>query len=105
MLRNSLLGITAVLALYIVGCGAQPGKSVVKYESGNPPHMTEATEAGTYALYSRTSTNPDVSYQLQKGDKIGFVEENGKIFAVAGSHKDELKVGVFTAYYWKDQGK
>jgi len=84
----------------LIGCGAQPGKTVAKWD-GTADRMTEASKTGTYALYISTATNPDITYPLNRGDKIGFVTENGKTYAVAGTHKDEVKTG--KVYYWKYQ--
>ncbi|HVT88472.1 MAG TPA: hypothetical protein VHD56_06435 [Tepidisphaeraceae bacterium] len=102
MKRQFIAAMVAGL-IWLGGCGAQPGKSIVKFESGSPARLTEAPARGTYALYSRFAANPDVSYKLEKGEKVGFVEEDGKIYAVAGSHKDLLKVATMGAYYWKQQ--
>jgi hypothetical protein len=93
--------VVGLLALCLLaGCGAQPGKTVVKWD-GTADRMTEASNGGTYALYSSSATNPDITYPLAKGDKLGFVTENGKTYAVAGSHKDAIKSG--KVYYWKYQ--
>jgi hypothetical protein len=97
----SLVGAVVSLTL-LAGCGAQPGKTVVKWD-GTASRMTEASENATYALYSSTATNPDISYPLRKGDAIGFVTENGKTYAVAGQHKDEIKPS--KVYYWKRQAE
>jgi len=91
--------------LMFVGCGAQPGTNVVKYEKGGLVRMTEAPKDATYALYGRSDMSAQIKYTLTKGDKIGFVEEAGKVYAVAGTHKDELKIGTMTGYYWKMQDK
>ena len=89
----------------LAGCGAQPGKTLVKYEKGSPLRMSEAPETATYALYKKSGLNPEVSYQLSQGDKLGFVEDGGKVYAVAGTHKDEVTAGTMGGYYWKMQTK
>jgi hypothetical protein len=87
-----------------VGCGAMSGgDTIVKYENGGIARMAEATKDGTYALYSKTDTAPRVQYLLVKGDKLGFSSENGKVYGVAGSHKDEIVTGTMSTYYWKLQ--
>lgn len=90
--------------LMFSGCGTLAGgETIVKYEKGGITRMAEATKDGTYALYSKTDTSPRVQYALKQGDKLGFVEEGGKIYGVAGSHKDEVLIGTLTSYYWKLQ--
>jgi hypothetical protein len=86
--------------LFLAGCGAQPGTSLVKWD-GVGSRMTDAPQNARYALYSSGAANPDVSYSLNRGDNIGFTSENGHVFAVAGSHKDEIRAG--KVYYWKMQ--
>lgn len=103
MTRHILIAFVAAVGLLLIGCGAQPGTSIVKFEKGSPARLTEAPATATYSLYSRLGANPDVSYKLNKGDQLGFVEEDGKIYAVAGNNKDELKVGMMGAYYWKQK--
>src|ERR1700761_6812925 len=95
-----LFSLSLVAALFLAGCGAQPGKSLVKWD-GVGSRVTDAPENGRYALYSSVATNPDVSYSLKRGAPVGFTTEGGKVFAVAGSHKDEIKSG--KTYYWKMQ--
>jgi len=97
-LLNYLLCSCVMIAL--AGCGAQPGKTVVKWD-GAADRVTEAPTSANYALYQSSAANPDISYPLSKGEKLGFMTENGKTFAVAGSHKDEIKPG--KVYYWKRQ--
>lgn len=88
------------------GCGTMAGgETIVKYENNGVARMAEATQDGTYALYSKTDTAPRVQYALTKGEKLGFVSENGKVYSVAGSHKDEVLTGAMTTYYWKLQKK
>ena len=98
MRASPLAGLLALSLL--AGCGAQPGKTVVKWD-GTADRMTEASKSGDYALYLSSATNPDISYALNKGDKLGFITDNGKTYAVAGQHRDEIKPG--KVYYWKFQ--
>jgi hypothetical protein len=88
------------IGLFLAGCGAQPGTSLVKWD-GVGGRVTTAPQTARYALYSSAATNPDVSYSLNRGDSIGFVSESGHVFAIAGDHKDEIKSGKI--YYWKMQ--
>ena len=66
--------------------------------------MTEAPETATYALYASWDTTPKVSYPLNKGDKLGFAEKDGKTWAVAGSNQTEINPSMMSGtYYWKMQ--
>lgn len=97
----TLVLVLGLLASY--GCGAQPGKTVVSYSKGDPERIVEVSEDASYALYSRSAMNPTVTYALKRGDKLGFMSEGGKVYAVAGDKKDEISVGSMTGYYWKKQ--
>lgn len=81
------------------------GETIVKYENGGVARMAEATADGTYALYSKTDSTARVQYALKKGDPLGFESKDGKIYAVAGTHKDEVLTGTLTTYYWKLKSK
>jgi hypothetical protein len=100
----SLAAAAAVaLSLGLVGCGMfGGGKTVVKYESSGTPIETKAASAGTYALYSTTDYNPQVTVNLQEGDKVGFRKnDTGQLFAVAGNR--EIPLTSDKTYYWKQQ--
>jgi len=103
MLRTSVLGL--VLASFVaVGCGTfQKGETVVKYEKGRMPRMGEAPAAGRYALFSGTDLrNPQIQYSLEEGDKLGFTERDGKVYAIAGTHEDMIETTTFTkSYFWR----
>jgi hypothetical protein len=98
-------GITAavlVLGLGLVGCGmVGGGKTVVKYNGqGATPIETRAAAGGTYALYSSTDYNPQVTIALQEGDTVGFRKnDTGQLFAVAGNR--EIPLTADKTYYWK----
>jgi hypothetical protein len=100
MINSSKSAMAILLGLFLAGCGAQPGTSLVKWD-GVGSRVTDAPQNARYALYSSAAANPDVSYSLNRGDSIGFVSENGHTFAIAGSHKDEIRPG--RVYYWKMQ--
>src|SRR5947207_15742370 len=99
-MRVATVAISLFALTFVYGCGAQPGKTIVKWD-GTADRVTEAPQSATYALYQMSATNPDISYSLSKGDKLGFMSENGKSYAVAGSHKDQIKAN--KVYYWKRQ--
>lgn len=100
-MKRTLLSFAAA-AMLIAGCGAQPGKSVVTLDYQGPTHKIEAPMAGTYSLYKKSALNPDLTYELKKGDSLGFEAKDGKLYGVAGSHEDELAApGWMGGYYWK----
>jgi hypothetical protein len=100
-----MLGLVLMMGMLVVGCGAQPGKNIVKYERGSTPPMTQAPRDGTYALYSTWDTTAITSYPLMKDDKLGFENgPNGGIVAVAGNNTYPLKIDwAKGSYYWKLQ--
>ncbi len=103
--KFSTLAAAAVLMITLTGCGLQSGSTVVKYTKGDGTRLKQADKAGTYALYGRSDGTPQITYQLEQGDELGFRSEDGQVTAVAGSNSLPLEVGTFTGYYWKYQGK
>jgi len=98
-----LSGIAIVLGLLLVGCGTQPGTTVIKYNSDSTlPNLTEAPQDGKYALYSTWETTPQTTVALVKGDKVGFDKAaDGSTVAVAGSNTYPIKVNwAKGTYYW-----
>ena len=97
------------LAFALVGCGAQPGTTVVKYGADDTgDRLIEAPMSGLARLYGSSSTTPEVSKSINKGDDIGFRDErdssgNGRIVAVAEDQETVVSSGtVFDrTYYWK----
>ena len=69
--------------------------------AGKSRSRSAATGAEGCRKISTAAANPDVSYPLARGDKLGFTTENEKAYAVAGPHKDEIKRS--KVYYWKMQ--
>jgi hypothetical protein len=93
-----------ILMGLMVGCATfQRGESVVKYERGSPTRMAEAPADGRYALYSGTDLrNPQVQYSLNRGDRLGFVERDGAVIAVAGNNEERIETGTMTrSYFWR----
>jgi hypothetical protein len=106
MLRVASFLVVVAMGLALVGCGAQPGKSLVKYTRDSPlPNMTKAPRDGTYSLYSTWDATPIVSYPLMKDDALGFKEgDNGGAVAVAGNNTYPVKANwAKGTYYWKVQ--
>lgn len=107
-MRKSMgLGGWALLAAIVAGCGAQPGKTMMTFNrGGTPPPMQTATKAGEFALYPNNSPNAITRYELERGDRYGFVKNPGGDVAAAVeiSGKEQqipLPGGISTAYYWK----
>src|SRR3954452_8618383 len=106
MTKASRFLVPLVAAIFLIGCGAQPGKNIVKYEKHSAlPLITQAPQDGTYALYSTWDTTSIISYPLMKNDRIGFDKNaDDKVVAVAGSNSYPLKTDwTKGSYYWKLQ--
>ena len=103
LLRNLALRACAITALFIAGCGAQPGTTIVTQGRTNEPVMQTAPKTGTYKLYTTLSPNATTTVRLQEGDALGFRKDaDGRIIAVAGTNEQPL--GKTTAQaYWKLQ--
>ena len=99
----SLFFIPLFALALVTGCGAvRGGKTVVKYEEGQSPIVTEANASGTYALFSFTDFNPKVKVTVNEGDQIGFKSSGtGQVVAVAGNQ--EIPLNSNESYYWKRQ--
>ena len=93
-----------LVGLMLAGCATfQPGQTVVKYERGGTARMSTAPEDGSYALYGANDLrNPEVRHTLKQGDKIGFVDRDGKTYAVAGENETEVQTtNVTRSYFWR----
>jgi hypothetical protein len=108
MLRKPRVELSVLLGLLLsvgVGCASmQKGESVVKWTKGEPVRMAVAPADGTYALYSGTDlVNAQIQYPLKEGDQLGFTQDdNGQVWAVAGSHREKVETGTLTkSYYWR----
>lgn len=99
----------SIPALAMVGCGAQPGNTLVKIERGatlteDRPREVEARRDGMVALYATNDMTPKVTYEVKKGDKVGFKRGgDGGIIAYAGSNEIPVQSDpVFErTFYWK----
>jgi len=99
----SFLAIPLFALALVSGCGSvRGGKTVVKYEEGQSPIVTEASASGTYALYSFTDFNPKVKVQVNEGDQLGFKSAGtGQVVGVAGGKEYPLNAN--ESYYWKKE--
>jgi hypothetical protein len=65
---------------------------VVKYNHKTlPVPPTEAPMTGEYGLYYMTDTTPQVKYPLKKGERLGFIERDGRVYGVAGDREVPVK--------------
>ena len=105
MLSKMPLVAVFVLGMFLVGCGMQPGSTLVKYEKGGDAITTVAPADGTYSLYGTDDATPIVKYPLSKGDKIGFTSNaDGTVTAVAGSNTSTIKPTMMSGtFYWKQE--
>lgn len=87
-------------ALLIAGCN-QPGRALVKSDKAGLERMTDAPMGAIYALYGDMEQHPEISAMLKKGEKLGFVSENSKRYAIAGEKKVEINAD--KQYVWKLQ--
>src|SRR3954464_6719732 len=101
MLKSSIYGLVAVLALAIAGCGAQKGQTQIKFEKNGDPQTISAPQDGVYALYTASDLTPKVRQKLSKGDRVGFEKtSDGRVRAVAGTYSQTLSSSTQEAY-WK----
>ncbi|HMO26597.1 MAG TPA: hypothetical protein PKB10_10035 [Tepidisphaeraceae bacterium] len=104
MIRGTIAAVALTAMLVLVGCGAQPGRTIVKYNHTDAQNrVTEAPEAGMYSLYSTTDANPIISYRLERGDRLGFERgDDGQLYAVAGDNRTRVETTAVAArnYYW-----
>jgi hypothetical protein len=93
------------LTLAVVGCGAQPGKTIVTQGANAEPVMQTAPQTGTYKLYTTMSPNPTTTVRLEAGQPLGFKRDaEGRLVGVAGDTTQVLGKGTAQAY-WKLQKK
>lgn len=100
----SLVAVGILAAATLVGCGAQKGDTIVKYNTvgDTQPIATEAIDSGIYALYPSNSMQPLVRVEVQEGEQLGFrKKEDGKVVAFAKDQEFPLESKVATSFYWK----
>src|SRR5579862_4550962 len=104
-----IIGLSFVLALTLAGCGVQPGKAIVIYDTSDPATLKieNASKQGIYALFPGDGVAPleGGSVYLHPGDRFGFKNFSGKIYGfytTDGSEKTIPLDGVLTTdYIWK----
>ena len=103
MLGNIARCACLAIALAVVGCGSQPGKTIVTQGSNAQPVMQTAPRSGTYKLYTTMSPNPTTTVRLNAGDPLGFERgADGQLVGVGGDTRQALGKGTAQAY-WKLQ--
>jgi len=100
-LKIALVASTLFAAPAFIGCGAQPGRTIITQGANAEPVMGSATDSGEYMLYTAASPNPTSTVRLNAGDPLGFRRaEDGHLVAVAGNQTFDLPKGTAQAY-WK----
>lgn len=104
ILKPAALTAAALTAgLFVAGCGAQSGRTIVKYD-GKQAIMNEAPANATYALYDSNDLEPKVRYVLQKGEPLGFRNQDGVTMAIAGDNEFEVDPSFLDgSLRWKEQ--
>lgn len=102
-MRKLSLSAAAFASLMFIGCGSQPGTTIVTQGANADPVMSTAPMTGTYKLFTAFSPNPTTTVKLNAGDKLGFTRTpEGMLVGVAGDQTQELPKGTSQAY-WKQE--
>ena len=96
--------------MLLAGCGTQSGSTLVKLERDTPlnedrPLTAEARQDGVVALYATNDVTPKVTYNVRKGEKVGFRRTGTNVEAFAGDNVFPVSSDpVFErTFYWKFQ--
>ena len=104
-----------LVSMALVGCGAQPGTTLVKLDRDEASTLTQegkftkVPRDGTVRLYGASDLNADITYRVDEGDDIGFRAEGSndqrRIIAVAGDNQTTINQGTIfdRTFYWKFQ--
>jgi hypothetical protein len=93
------------IAQLTIGCGSQPGTTIVTQGANAEPVMSNAPQDGEYMLFTSMSPNPTSTVRVKSGAPLGFRRaDNGHLVAVAGDQSFDLPAGTAQAY-WKLQNK
>ena len=108
--RLAPVAAASALALVLIGCGAQPGDTLVQYEkSSTGDRLVRSPKTGTAALYSGNDATPEVRTAITRGEEIGFRDDRtadgGGVIAVAGEYEQPVDQGTIfdREFYWKIQ--
>lgn len=101
-----VLSVASFLVFASAGCVAtQRGTTQVKWEPGETTkRVVPALETGQYALLKGSDYKPQYVIHLKSGEDLGFEETNGHLYAIYGSHRDEMS-DRSARYYWNYRGK
>ena len=103
MLSPMRLRFVSLVIFLAAGCGGLIGDNIVKYERGSMPlPPTEAPTDATYALVYANDVSPQTQYMLHKGDRLGFIERGGQVYAVARDIEIPIKTTTLVrSAYWR----
>jgi hypothetical protein len=95
--------LATLVVLLFAGCGGLVGDNIVKYERGSLPlPPTEAPADATYALVYANDVSPQTQYPLHKGDRLGFIQRDAQVIAVAGEREIPIKTTTLVrSVYWR----
>ena len=101
-----VLSVASFLLFASGGCVvAQRGTTQVKWEPGEgASRVIPALESGQYALLKGTDYKPQYVVMVRAGEDLGFEQANGHLYAIYGTHRDELS-DKSSRYYWNYRGK
>lgn len=100
-MNQKSLGLFVLLISFLLAGCAQPGRALVKSDKEGMERLTESSVSGQYVLYAEMDPTPEITCTLKKGDKLGFITENGKTWAVAG--EKHVEISPKKQYLWKLQ--
>lgn len=104
--QSGILVVILLIAL-LQGCGVQPGRKLVTYNTTTTdlPKPVTAGADGTYALYPDDGITPIEKIQAKRGEKLGFRRDpDGRVVAFAGDREYSLNAVLALDYYWKFVG-
>ncbi|MEM6315067.1 MAG: hypothetical protein AAF743_13325 [Planctomycetota bacterium] len=91
----------------LVGCGAQPGTTVVKFsDSVEGDQLSSAPRDGEYRLYGSRDLEPIATEFLNEGDDLGFKadpDNPDRLIAIAGDKEIKIDPGILSTPRWKLQ--
>jgi hypothetical protein len=91
-----------ILLSALVGCSSQPGKTMLRYQTGKiPPPPTEADVTAMYVLFPNNTRNPIYRSELVRGEEYGFRKKGDAVVAFARDREIPLDVPSATSYAWK----
>ncbi len=102
-LKSMILSASLVVGMFLIGCGAQGGRTIMTQGGNANPVAGTAPETGTYALYTSFSPNPTMTVELKEGDPLGFRRTGDGKLEAFGGEETHILGGTTTQAYWKLQ--